>query len=77
MLVCKVDQIMFDFFDLVVIKKTQESSKDPANGDCGDKSLTGMAFVNCTRVHRVIFRERIMRVRSGGRRGGGSCESFV
>ncbi len=36
MLVCKVDQIVLDFFDFVVIKKTQESSKDPANGGCGD-----------------------------------------
>jgi hypothetical protein len=36
MLVFKVDQIMFNFFYLVVIKKTQESSKDPANGGCGD-----------------------------------------
>jgi hypothetical protein len=68
---------MLDFFDFMIIKKTQESSKDPANGGCGNKNLAGMAFVNCARVHRVIFRERVMRVCGGGRRGGGSCEGFV
>jgi hypothetical protein len=43
---------MFDFFDFVVVEKSKESSKDSANGGCGDKDLTGMTFVNGTRVHR-------------------------
>jgi hypothetical protein len=39
---------MLDFFYFVVVKKSKESSEDPANGGCGDKNLTGMAFVSCT-----------------------------
>jgi hypothetical protein len=42
---------MFNFFYFVVVKKSKESSEDPANGGCGDKNLTGMAFVNSTRVN--------------------------
>ncbi len=68
---------MFDFFDLVVVEKSEESSKDSADGGCSDKNLTGMTFVNCNRVHRVIFREQIMRVCGGRWRSGGSCKGFI
>ncbi len=68
---------MINFFDLVVVKKPKESSEDPANGGCGDKNLTSMAFVNGTRVHRVILRKGVMGVRGGRRGGGGSGPGFV
>jgi hypothetical protein len=68
---------MFDFFYFVVVKMSKESSEDPANGGCGDKDLAGMAFVNGTRVHRVIFRERVMRVRCGRWGSGGSGKGFI
>ncbi len=68
---------MFDFFYFVVVKKSKESSEDAANGGCGDEDLTGVAFVNCTRVHWVIFRERVMGVRGGRRGSGGSGKGFV
>jgi hypothetical protein len=68
---------MFDFFYFVVFKKPKVSSEDSANGGCGDKNLTGMAFVNGTRVHRVILREGVMGVR-GGRPGcGGSGKGLI
>ncbi len=68
---------MFNFFYFVVVKKSKESSEDPANGGCGDKNLTGVAFVDSTRVHRVIFREGVMGVRGGRRGGGGGGPGFV
>ncbi len=61
----------------MVVKKSKESSEDPANGGCGNKNLTGMAFVNGTRVHGVIFREGVMGVSGGGRGGGGSGKGFI
>ncbi len=57
---------MLNFFYFVVVKKSKESSEDPANGGCGDKDLTGVAFVNCTRIHGVVFRKWIMGVGRGG-----------
>jgi hypothetical protein len=39
--------------------------------------LTGMTFMNRSGVHGVLFRERVVRVGGGGRRGGRGGKGFV
>jgi hypothetical protein len=77
MLIRKLEYIILNFFNFMVVKKSKKSTKDSANGGCGDKDLTGVTFMNCTRVHGVVFREWVVGVRCGRQGHGDSSKSFI
>jgi hypothetical protein len=68
---------MLNLLNFMVVKKSKESTKDSTNGGCGDKDLEGVTFMNCTRVHGVVFREWVVGVCCGRRGDGGSRKSFI